>query len=175
MRSNDHTIRLITKADTEQLFNLIDRNRDRLEFFAGTVSKTRTLADTHDFVDDVLQRISDKQYYSFLVIDNTRNDIVGYIDVKSIDWNIPKAEFGCYFDLEHCGKGIATEAMNKVIDKLFNEEGFNKLFLRTHKENVAARKLAKRCGFEIEGMIRNDYKKANGEIVDLVYYGLVKP
>ena len=175
MQFSNHTIRLITKTDREKLFSLIDRNRSRLEdFFAGTVSKTKTLADTYNFVDEVLQRIDDKQYYSFLIINNDSSDIVGYIDVKNIDWNIPKAEFGCYFDTEHCRKGLATEAMNIVISKLFNKEGFNKLFLRTHKENTAARKLAEKCGFEVEGIIRNDYKKTNGEIVDLVYYGLVK-
>ncbi len=176
MQFNNHSIRLITREDTEKLFNLIDRNRSRLEdFFAGTVSKTKTLADTKDFVADVLQRIAEKKYYAYLIINDESNDIVGYIDVKNIDWSIPKAEFGCYFDIEHCGKGLATVAMNKVIAHLFNEEGFLKLFLRTHKKNVAARKLAEKCGFEVEGVIRKDYKKTNGEVVDLVYYGLVKP
>lgn len=122
----------------------------------------------------MLRRIAEKTYYSFLIIDDAHNDIVGYIDVKDIDWGIPKAEFGCYFDSEYCGKGLATGAMNVVIAHLFKEEGFLKLFLRTHKENVAARKLAERCGFEVEGVIRKDYKKTNGEIVDLVYYGLVR-
>ncbi len=174
MQFNEHTVRLITKEDTEKLFSLIDRNRSRLEFFAGTLSKTKTLADTHNFVDDVLQRISDKKYYSFLVIDNVQHDIVGYVDVKNIDWNIPKAEFGCFFDADNCGKGLATQALRSVIRSLLNEEGFKKLFLRTHTENTTARKLAERCGFEVEGVIRSDYKKTNGELVDLVYYGLVK-
>lgn len=175
MHFNDHTARPITRDDAEELFNLIDKNRDRLEFFAGTVSKTRTLADTYGFVEDVLQRISDKKYFSFVVVNDIKNDIVGYVDVKNIDWDIPKAEFGCFFDADNCGRGLATQAMNNVIEILFTEMGFLKLFLRTHTENTTARKLAERCGFEVEGIIRKDYRTAKGEVVDLVYYGLVKP
>ena len=53
----------------------------------------------------------------------------------------------------------------------FTALGFNKLFLRTHPGNASARKLAENCGFEIEGIIRKDYKTSKGELVDLVYYG----
>lgn len=33
--------------------------------------------------------------------------------------------------------------------------------------------MAEKCGFIPEGLIRNDYKKSNGEIVDLIYYGKI--
>ncbi|MFT5779805.1 MAG: ribosomal-protein-serine acetyltransferase [Crocinitomicaceae bacterium] len=39
---------------------------------------------------------------------------------------------------------------------------------------MAAKKLAESCGFEIEGTIRKDYKTTSGELIDLIYYGLLK-
>jgi len=34
-----------------------------------------------------------------------------------------------------------------------------------------AKKLAESCGFQVEGIIRRDYKTTTGELVDLLYYG----
>ena len=51
--------------------------------------------------------------------------------------------------------------------------GFTKLFLRTSPANTDACLLAEKCGFEIEGLLRKDYKTTSGELVDLRYYGLL--
>jgi RimJ/RimL family protein N-acetyltransferase len=56
-------------------------------------------------------------------------------------------------------------------DFSFEEHKFKKLFLRTHPTNLAARKIAEKCGFEVEGIIKRDYKTTSGELIDLVYYG----
>jgi ribosomal-protein-serine acetyltransferase len=51
---------------------------------------------------------------------------------------------------------------------------FCKTFLGTHQNNIAAQRVAEKCGFEKEGVIRKDYKTTKGELVDLIYYGRVK-
>ena len=52
---------------------------------------------------------------------------------------------------------------------------FQKLFLRTHASNISAKKVAENCGFELEGIIRKDYKTTSGKIIDLAYYGKLIP
>ena len=100
--------------------------------------------------------------------------MVGFIDIKNIDWNIPKAELGCYIDKDYAGKGITTKAFSLVVDHCFDHFGFIKFFLRTHESNLFAQKLADRSGFQVEGKIRKDYKTTKGEVVDLIYYGRIK-
>ena len=175
MHFDNYCIRLLEQGDVTAYFRLIEANRPRLEdFFAGLVSKTKTAADTSLFIAGAVDKINEKTYFPFLIIDSTDGRTAGFIDVKNIDWSIPKAELGCFMDKEHEGKGIATKAMNIIVAHLFGDLGFNKLFLRTHESNNAARALAAQCGFEQEGILRRDYKTTQGQLVDLVYYGLLK-
>src|ERR1700754_1512016 len=94
----DHfSIRLLSSGDLQEYFQLIERNRRRLEdFFTGTVSRTKTLEETKQFVKEITQKAEQKIYFPYLIINNDNNSIVGFIDVKNIDWSIPKAELGCY-------------------------------------------------------------------------------
>lgn len=176
MQFDHYTIRLLTVNDLEKYFSLIERNRPRLEdYFAGTVSKTLTKEATKKFLEeDVLKKLEAREYFPFIIEDTVNDRFVGYIDLKRIDWRIPKGEFGCYFDTEYTGKGLSKKAMMAVINYLFEEYKFIKLFLRTHESNKAARALAESCGFIVEGQIRKDHVTTKGEIIDLLYYGLVR-
>jgi ribosomal-protein-serine acetyltransferase len=175
MQFDNYSIRLLTTADTTAYFAVIEKNRKRLEdFFAGTVLKTKTLEDTRNFITDITRRITDRTYFPYIIIENTTNSIIGFLDLKNIDWIIPKSEVGCYIDEDYAGKGITSKAFQCFCDYCFEEYQFQKLFLRTHHTNTSARRVAEKCGFEIEGTIRRDYKTSSGEIVDLIYYGKLR-
>ena len=172
MQFDNYSIRLLTIHDLQPYFEMVDRNRKRLEsFFTGTVSKTKTFEDTRNFIAEILQKATERTYFPFLLINTSTNKVIGFFDLKNIDWNIPKSEVGCYIDEEYAGKGITAKAFEVFCDHCFKEYNFKKLFLRTHKSNIAAQKVAEKCGFEIEGTIRRDYKTTAGELVDLIYYG----
>jgi ribosomal-protein-serine acetyltransferase len=175
MTFDHYIIRLVTEQDAEKFFRMVEENRKRLESgFAGTLSRTKTLSDTANFMKEKVQLINAKKYFAFLVIDINTENLVSFIDVKNIDWNLPKAELGCFFDVNYTTKGLSKKALQMVIDHLFAEHKFEKLFLRTQPVNIPACRLAESCGFEVEGILRKDYKTTAGELVDLVYYGLLK-
>lgn len=171
----NYTIRPLEMTDLENYFLMVEKNRKRLEdFFTGTVSRTKTYEDTKQFLDELIQKRNGKLYYPFIIENTSNGEFVGFIDIKNIDWNIPKGELGCYTDAGYAGKGITSKAFALFVDYCFDHYGFAKLFLRTHESNLAAQKLAERAGFEIEGKIRKDYKTTKGEVVDLIYYGKLK-
>ncbi|NOT36633.1 MAG: GNAT family N-acetyltransferase [Saprospiraceae bacterium] len=174
MTFSNFTIRPLTINDLDAYFRLVDKNRKRLEdFFTGTVSKTKTFEDTKQFLLDIVQRSKDRTYFPYIIIDNSNQKIAGFIDLKNIDWNIPKSEMGLYIDEDYANQGISTKAFGVFCEHCFSEHKFQKLFLRTHQNNTYARKVAENCGFQIEGTIRRDYKTTSGEIVDLIYYGRI--
>lgn len=175
MKFDNYEIRLIKKEDALPYFQLIENNRPRLEdFIAGIVSKTKNCNDTEIFIDEILEKNTNKSYFPYVVINTRNQEFVGYIDVKSIDWDIPKAEIGYFIDKKYTGKGITANALNLIIYHFFNELKFVKLLLRIHQDNTLSRRVADKCGFTIEGTIRKDYKKTNGEIVDFLYYGKIR-
>lgn len=161
--------------DLHDYYQLIENNRPRLEdFFAGTVAVTKTLEETKSHLVEVIAKAEQRNYCPFIVFDHSCDKIIASIQVKSLDWTIPKAELGYYIDENYEGKGIITRALSLIIHFCFKELQLHKLYIRTHEENVSSRKVAEKNGFVLEGIIRSDYKTSSGKLVDLMYYGLLK-
>ena len=171
---SDYTLKLLTSVESEAFFSLIQNNLSRLEdFFAGTVSKTKTIQDTYQYCELIEQKIANKEYFPHLIIENETKTIVGLIDVKNIDWNIPKGELGAFIDYKFEGKGLITQLTKALVNQIVIEHGFKKLFCRVAPQNFRSIKAVERIGFELEGTIKRDYKTTKGELVDLNYYGLL--
>ena len=165
----------IIKFDTSQgdtFFKLIENNRSRLEdYFPVTVVETRTLSDTLDYCAQMEQNRNNKAYFPFIIIDKKDNNYVGFIDIKNIDWKIPKAEVGYFIDQHYEGKGVISKAISFVLKHMVETHGLKKILCRTGTQNIGSRKVVLNNGFVLEGTIRSDFKTASGEIVDLSYYG----
>src|ERR1700741_3067320 len=102
MTFDNYTIRLLEPGDLEAYYKLIETNRKRLEDgFAGTVSRTLTFEATREFVIERIQKAKERTYFPFIIIDHKTNEIAGFIDIKNIDWKIPKGELGCYADAKY--------------------------------------------------------------------------
>ena len=129
----------IVEFDTSQgnsFFNLIDSNRERLsEYFAGTVTQTKTLEDTLNYCKVIDQRLKNKSYLPFIIIHKESNSFIGFVDVKNIDWSIPKAELGYFIDVNYEGKGIISKALAIAIDNLIKKYQFKKLLCRVNSQN----------------------------------------
>src|SRR5688572_776947 len=125
MQFENYSLRLLTTDDLEPYFEMVEKNRKRLEsFFTGTVSKTKTLDDTRNFLAEIAQKTKDKTYFPFLLIDDTDNKIIGFFDLKNIDCTVPKSEVGCYIDEAYEGKGITAKAFEVFCEHCFKEYGF---------------------------------------------------
>jgi len=155
-------------------FNLIESNRSRLEdFFSGTVSKTKTLEDTIEYCKIIEQKVNYKEYFPFIIFNTKDNTFIGLVDVKNIDWEIPKAELGFFIDSNYEGMGVISKSINLVIGYLSETYNFKKLLCRIGSKNIGSINVALKNGFELEGIIRRDYRTTKGEIVDLNYYGRI--
>ncbi|MFY7671694.1 GNAT family N-acetyltransferase [Tenacibaculum sp. MEBiC06402] len=169
----DYTIRLITQKDAVGFFDLLQRNKARLDdYFAGTMRCTQTLQETVDYCKNIEEKIVKKEYLPYLIL-NDENNLIGFIDFKNIDWSIPKAELGAFIDMSFEGRGIVTKSFNYLLDEVVRIHQFKKLYCRIADENTRSVQLAIRCGFKLEGVITRDYKTTKGKLVDLNYYGKI--
>jgi RimJ/RimL family protein N-acetyltransferase len=170
-----YSIRPLKSNDLENYYKLVENNRQRLEdFFAGTFLYTRTISETKKFIDKMVSRAKERSYFPYIIMDKSNGNFAGFIDLKNIDWSIPKLELGCYIDKDYTGKGIATSAVSLFCDYCFDHYKVQKIFLRTHQSNTSAISVAENCGFELEGVIRKDYRTSKGQLMDLRYYGKVR-
>lgn len=80
---DNYTIRSLESSDLIAYFDLVERNRKRLEdFFTGTVSKTKDVAATKIFLEEIVERRNSKQYFPFVVVNQTNSNLIAFIDLK---------------------------------------------------------------------------------------------
>ena len=80
---------------------------------------------------------------------------------------------GYFIDKDYEGKGIITKGLSQVIRFCFDTLKLKKLFLRIDPDNFPSKRVAEKNGFIVEGTLRSEYRTGNGDLIDLVYYGLV--
>jgi ribosomal-protein-serine acetyltransferase len=166
-------LRPFRNEDCLAFHNLILRNRQRLEkYFPVTVRSTETIEATKKYVYERIYLAEKREFISFILVSKETASVLGLIFLKNIDWNIPKSEMGFFIDKEYEGKGIITKGVSAVVRHSFTELKLNKVFMRIGEDNPGSKRIAEKSGFKFEGNLRNDFKSHNGELLDVLYYGL---
>jgi len=95
------------------------------------------------------------------------SELIGYISIKALDWSGPKADIGYCLAAAQEGRGLMTEALRAVLAFGFERLGLGRLYLRIDPDNAGSLRVAEKCGFLREGLLRGDrYGR------DALYYGL---
>jgi ribosomal-protein-alanine N-acetyltransferase len=71
------------------------------------------------------------------------------------------------------GQGYAREAVTRLLDRLFHDEGRRRVFADTDPENDASNRLLEDLGFTREGLLRAEWETHIG-LRDSVIWGLLK-
>lgn len=100
--------------------------------------------------------------------------IVAMAGFTSIDRNIGKAETYLFTNPNILNKGIGTEAKKLICKYGFENLNLNKLYFITNEDNMASIRVNEKCGFVLEGRLRNEYLTRDGIFKDRLYYGLLK-
>ncbi len=90
------------------------------------------------------------------------------------DRSIPHqaAELSIWVGEGHRNGGNGTEALRLALRHAFGAMGLHKIYLRVLEYNARAIRTYEKCGFEIEGTLR-DEMKVQGRWYSLIYMGLL--
>jgi RimJ/RimL family protein N-acetyltransferase len=95
---------------------------------------------------------------AFAVVDGD-NGVVGLALAPRIDREARTAELGYVVMPEARGRGVATEALRMLTDWAFAELGCLRLELLIAMGNDGSKRVAERCGYVREGVLRSHYFK----------------
>ena len=101
---------------------------------------------------------------SFLMIEKTTGRLLGSVGLHRTDWTVPKTEVGFWIRPSASGKGYVTEGVEALLSWAFDHLGAQRVELVTDEANAASREVAARCGFHLEGILRNVKRGSNGEL-----------
>jgi RimJ/RimL family protein N-acetyltransferase len=86
-------------------------------------------------------------------------EFLGIAMAPRIDRESQTAELGYVVAPVARGRGVATEALRRLTAWAFEELGMLRLELMISVENPASKKVAERCGYVFEGVLRSLYFK----------------
>ena len=70
-------------------------------------------------------------------------------------------------------RGIGTEAYNQLLEYAFNERGFHRIEARVLEENKASVKMHQKCGYQMEGILRESVFK-NGRWQNQIVFSILE-
>lgn len=112
--------------------------------------------------------------YSFAIEHIETKKYIGSCIITETDFVARFAKVGIIIgDREFLGKGLGTDAMKVLIKFIFDEMNMNKVKLEVFSHNVRAFKSYEKCGFKVEGVLREEGFK-NGAYRDLVLMSILR-
>jgi RimJ/RimL family protein N-acetyltransferase len=97
---------------------------------------------------------------------------IGNIQLMDIDWTARHAEIGIIIgEPQYQSKGYGQQAMRLMLRHAFHDLGLHRLYLLVFDDNLRAIRVYEKCGFLIEGTLRQHAYK-HGQFKDLVFMGI---
>jgi len=162
-------LRKINMNDAEDIFHLIDANREHLSPWLPFVEMTFSPSNTKIFIEQ-LQEPSTHEIVFCMVVDGRTTGLIGYKDIDKIN---KKLEIGYWIIKEFEGKGIVTTSCRQMIDKAFAKMAMNRVQIKCGVGNYRSRNIPKRLGFIFEGIERAG-ERHNSRYIDLEVYSILK-
>lgn len=106
--------------------------------------------------------------------DKVSGEFVAQVYIGVVSWDTPEFEIGYFVDKDHEGQGYVTEAVRTVLDLLFNHLQAQRVSLRCNDSNLRSQRVAERCGFTLEGCLRQDRRHPDGSFSNSLIYGLLR-
>ena len=97
-------------------------------------------------------------------------ECVGASGLHRINWLIPSFDIGYWQRTSMTGNGYLTEAVNAITAFAFDALSATRVTIHTDDRNHRSARVAERCGFVLEGILRKDSRGVAGELRDSRVY-----
>lgn len=165
----------ITEKDAAPFYEAISKEKERLiTYFKNTTNEARTLKSTKKYIKSLINQRFSKTMYVYLIKDSNNGAIAGIFFIKNVSSQVPKAEIGYFVFEKYEGKGIMTRAISKLLTICFEELKLERVYARIAATNLGSQKVVLKNGFQLEGRMRNDFRTADGHLIDLEIYAILK-
>lgn len=167
---DDILLRWPTMADAEDIFALIDSNREHLGRWVPWVYAIRTVDDERQWVQGRMKAQEEHSGTPPLII--YQDSIVGSVGTDSIDALRKSCEIGYFLAESLQGRGIVTRACSDLLTYIFDTLRMNRVQIRAMPHNKRSIAIPERLGFVYEG-VQRQAQLLNGQFHDFAVYSML--
>jgi RimJ/RimL family protein N-acetyltransferase len=162
-------------GDGSWVYAMGQRNRDHLMRYESdnAVLSVHSPEAAESLVRELAADWLARNCFFWAVFEGSSDEFVAQIFVGPVDWSLPELEIGFFADKDHEGQGFVTEAVRELLPFLFVHLGAHRVSLHCDDTNVRSRRVAERCGFVLEGHIRENKRNPDGTVSGTLCFGLL--
>ncbi|MFN8674543.1 MAG: GNAT family N-acetyltransferase [Candidatus Sericytochromatia bacterium] len=147
-------LELINLSHAEELFSVVDNNRDYLKEWLPWLDHNKKLEDSKNFIQDSIESFNGNKSVQLVIFNNKK--LVGCIGLHNIDWEKEETKIGYWISKDAQGKGLVSKA-TKILEKyVFEELKLKKLEIRCAIENNKSRAIPERLGFKFSKILESN-------------------
>ncbi|MGF3102786.1 GNAT family N-acetyltransferase [Rossellomorea sp. DUT-2] len=165
------SIELFQQHHKEELYELIDSNRNHLRKWLLWVDKRRSPQDLEPIIPIWIRNYADNNGFDAGL--RYQGELVGMIGLHYIDWKSKSTSIGYLLSEVAQGKGIITRAVSSLLNYLFIEMDLNRVEIQCAINNKKSLGIPERLGFKKEGITR-DGQWLYDHYEDLVKYSMLR-
>lgn len=168
LQTNNVLLRSLTKEDLPQLFIWIN---DRTQVLWNSPYKPVHEIEHHKWFESSMLRNDLK---IFAIEKKLTNQLIGSCQLHNIHPIHRSAELQIRLgNVDERGKGYGTEAVKLLLQFGFIDLNLHRIYLHVKDNNPAAIRIYEKCGFQIEGILRQA-AFIDGEYVNLQVMGILQ-
>lgn len=167
----DLILRPFAEKDAEEFFSLIIRSKPYLRVWLDWLDQIQTAEDTLKTIQKRLDEMAEHGGYPLSYAITYKGKIAGTIGFNHINQAERTGTIGYWLGETYQGKGIMTKAFETIVSYGFKELELTKIIVTAAVENYKSRSIPERCGFTVEGILREE-EWLYDHYVDHVKYSL---
>ena len=145
------TLRKLTPRDAQDMFDYAHR-ADVTRYL--TWSPHPDVRYSREYLEYLQGRYAGGMYYDWGVIDRSTGKMIGTCGFTSFNCTHDKAEIGYVLHPDYWGKGLAAEAVKKILDFGFEKLRLHRIEAKFMKENARSLRVMEKVGMTFEGYER---------------------
>ena len=99
--------------------------------------------------------------------------VIGGTGLHRMNWDVPQFEIGYWVRRTHEGQGYVSEAVRGLARFALGTLAAQRVEIHCSHRNTRSQRVAERCGFVLDGRLRNHGREPSGELRDMLVYSLV--
>jgi RimJ/RimL family protein N-acetyltransferase len=168
-------LRPYVAADAPVYYQMLQHNwAHLLEFMSPEMMNARNAQDIEAFFQWQAKEWQQRNLFILGMWKRVSTEYVGEVYLANPDWDVPCIEIGYFLIQSATGQGYATEAARRAVRIAFEHMQVQRVELQCKADNENSARVAIRCGFTLEGRLRQRNHKKDGTRVDRLWFGLLR-
>ncbi|ARU63878.1 hypothetical protein CBW65_11480 [Tumebacillus avium] len=148
----DAELRLLEEHHAEEVYRLIDGNREHLREWLPFIDFNTSSADSLAFIKMSREQLAKNSGTNYGIFYKGR--LAGVVGNHFIDWSNRLTSIGYWLGKEFTGHGLMTAATKALVEQAFAEYKLNRVEIRVATGNLKSQGVPERLGFVKEGVLR---------------------